>query len=95
MGKGRIRSVSLASKATHNDINHLRHDTPGIVSMKKGGATFEFTIAPLPNKDLDKSNVVIGKVLDGMDTVSRINEVPVSKEDKLGSKAAYSALGKG
>jgi peptidyl-prolyl cis-trans isomerase B (cyclophilin B) len=95
MGKVRIRSVSLASKATHNDQNDLHHDAPGVLSVKRGGGTFDFTIAPQLNPALDGENVVIGKVLSGMDIVNRINKIPVSKEDLIGSKGGFSALGKG
>lgn len=95
MGKVRIRSVSLASKATHNDRNDLLHDVPGVLSVKKGGGTFDFTIAPQLNPALDGENVVIGKVLRGMDVVDKINKIPVSKEDIMGSKGGFSALGKG
>lgn len=95
MGKVRIRSVSLASKATHNDRNGLLHDGPGVLSVKKGGGTFDFTIAPQLNLALDGENVVIGKVLRGMDVVDKINKIPVSKEDIIGSKGGFSALGKG
>jgi peptidyl-prolyl cis-trans isomerase B (cyclophilin B) len=95
MGKVRIRSVSLASKATHNDQNDLLHDAPGVLSVKRGGGTFDFTIAPQLNPALDGENVVIGKVLRGMDVVDKINKIPVSKEDLIGSKGGFSALGKG
>jgi peptidyl-prolyl cis-trans isomerase B (cyclophilin B) len=95
MGKVRIRSVSLASKATHNDHNQLLHDAPGVLSVKRGGGTFDFTIAPQLNPALDGENVVIGKVLRGMDVVDKINKIPTSKEDLIGSKGGFSALGKG
>ena len=95
MGKVRIRSVSLASSATHKDSNDFRHDTPGVVSVKKGGGTFDFTIASRTNPVLDAENVVIGKVLSGMNVVNKINNVPVSKEDIIGSKGGFSSLGKG
>jgi cyclophilin family peptidyl-prolyl cis-trans isomerase len=95
MGKVRIRSVSLASKATHNDQNQLLHDAPGVLSVKRGGGTFDFTIAPQLNPALDGENVVIGKVLHGMDVVDKINKIPTSKEDLIGSKGGFSALGKG
>lgn len=95
MGKVRIRSVSLASKATHKDQNNLLHNAPGVLSVKNGGGTFDFTIAPQPNPALDGENVVIGKVLSGMEVIDKINQVPVSKEDIIGSKGSFSALGKG
>ena len=95
MGKVRIRSVSLASKAIHRDQNDLLHDAAGVLSVKKGGGTFDFTIAPQSNSQLDNENVVIGKVINGMEVVSKINKIPASKEDLIGSKGGFSALGKG
>lgn len=95
MGKVRIRSVSLASKAVHNDENEFRHDAPGVVSMRKGGGTFDFTLTSQASPSLDDENVVIGKVLTGMDVLEKINNIPVSKEDIIGSKGGFSKLGKG
>mmetsp|Transcript_34824 Transcript_34824/g.33137 ORF Transcript_34824/g.33137 Transcript_34824/m.33137 type:complete len:191 (+) Transcript_34824:58-630(+) len=46
MGKMRLRSVNLASKSLYNDENDLRNDVNGVVSVKKQGGTFDFTIAP-------------------------------------------------
>ena len=95
MGKVRIRSVSLASKATHRDANDYLNDEPGVLSVKKGGGSFDFTISPKPNPSLDDENVVIGKVISGMDVVEKINKIPTSKEDIIGSKGGFSSLGKG
>lgn len=95
MGKMRLKSVNLASKAIHKDENHLRNDVNGAVSVKKGGGSFDFTIAPRANKNLDKENIVIGQIIDGIDVIDKINEIPVSKEDLIGSKSIYSAVGKG
>ena len=94
-GKVRLRNVDLAKNYPHNDVNNLRHDAPGIVSVVKGGQSFGFTIAPAPSPDLDDENVVIGKVSKGLDTINRINNIPVSHEDILGTKQAFSQLGKG
>ena len=95
MGKVRIRSVSLASKTTHRDVNNFLNDESGVLSVKKGGGSFDFTISPKPNPSLDSENVVIGKVISGMNVVDEINKVPTSKEDIIGSKGGFSALGKG
>lgn len=95
MGKVRIRSVSLASKSTHRDVNNFLNDESGVLSVKKGGGSFDFTISPKPNPSLDSENVVIGKVISGMNVVDEINKVPTSKEDIIGSKGGFSALGKG
>ena len=69
----------------------MRHDSPGVVSMRKGGEFFGFTIAPAPNVNLDEENVVIGRVIEGMNVISMINEVPTSKEDSLGMKRGKKA----
>jgi cyclophilin family peptidyl-prolyl cis-trans isomerase len=93
-GKVRIRSVDLARSVVHSDSNTLSHDSAGIVSVPRGGGSFLFTIAPKANADLDEENVVIGKVLSGMSTIEKINAVPVSQEDALGTKGTFSSLGK-
>lgn len=95
VGKVRIRNVNLAESFVNTDNNELKHDTNGIVSIPKAGGTFEFSIVPRQNAELDNDNLVIGKVLSGMDVVDKINEIPVSREDSLGSKAAFSNAGKG
>lgn len=94
VGVVRMRSKDLAEDVVFDDKNDLTHDVPGIISMKKGGGNFGFTISPGPNEDLDDNNVVIGRVLSGLDVINKLNEVPVSKEDGLGSKGGFIALGK-
>lgn len=93
-GKVRIRSISLADNAVHDDINSFKHDIDGVVSVPNGGKTFDFTIAPKPNPDLDLDHVVIGRVVNGLDVIYKINDVPVSREDSIGTKQAFSNLGK-
>ena len=123
-GATRIRSVDLAAGTFIDDTNKLSHDASGIVSMKRGGGNFGFTvclfqftiqlistyivftmklflivisyprcqIAPSPNKDLDEENIVIGKVISGLEIIDRINSVPTSREDVLGTKGGFKAL---
>ena len=61
----------------------LRHDAPGVVSVRRGNdGGFGFTIFPGGSKgalELDQENVVIGRVVEGMDAVERLNEIPVVK----------------
>ena len=52
-GVTRIRSIDLAAKLKLPDLvngNDLSHDVPGIISMRRGGGNFGFTIAPGPNE---------------------------------------------
>ena len=90
-GVTRTRTIDKADMAKFDDKNDLRHDSAGVVSMKKGGGFFGFTIAPAPNVNLDEENVVIGRVIEGMNVISMINEVPTSKEDSLGMKRGKKA----
>lgn len=70
-------NIPLAGDDTKTDeVNSLRHDLAGRVSMRKGGGTFDFTVAPVANaKWLDETDVVVGQVLEGMDIIEDINEI--------------------
>lgn len=73
----RIELKSLAGEDTLTDeVNNLRHNVAGRVSMRRGGGTFDFSVAPVPDATwLDETNVVIGQVLEGMDLISDINSI--------------------
>ena len=94
VGKMRIRNVNVAENTANFDENELRHISGGEVSMRRGGGSFDFTIAPRPNADLDKGNIIMGKVIEGMDVIEEINGIPTSREDILGTKQAFSNAGK-
>ena len=65
----------------------LKHDAPGVVSVRRGNdGGFGFTIYPGNGKDaevLDEDHIVVGKVLEGMDVVQELNEVPVITSSKV------------
>jgi len=72
----KIEKKKLAGPETKTDeINDLRHDTVGRVSMAKGGGTFNFIVAPAESPSLDKGYTVIGQVIEGLDLVEEINSV--------------------
>jgi len=58
------------------------HGYSGLVSMRKGGGSFEFLINPRPNGRLNVDYIVIGQVLEGMDVVEQLNQAPVNKYDR-------------
>lgn len=64
----------------------LKHDSPGVVSVRRGNDSgFGFTIYP-GNGDaeaLDSDHIVVGRVLEGMDVVEEINQVPVITTAKV------------
>jgi cyclophilin family peptidyl-prolyl cis-trans isomerase len=58
----------------------LRHDAPGVVSVRRrDGGGFGFTIYPGtgPTSSLDEGNIVVGRVVEGMDVVGKLNDVTV------------------
>lgn len=94
VGKVRIKSVDLAEKVTHIDSNALLHDR-GTISVPKGGKSFAFSVSLGANDQLDESNVVIGHVAaDEGGVLEDISSVATSKEDALGMKGGFAALGK-
>jgi cyclophilin family peptidyl-prolyl cis-trans isomerase len=67
--------------------NGLRHDSPGIVSVRKGNDSgFGFTIYPGNNDAaavlLDEEHIVVGKV-ENLDIVQELNAVPVITSSKV------------
>ncbi|KAJ1494097.1 hypothetical protein T484DRAFT_1927930 [Baffinella frigidus] len=77
---GRLKGKFLLRKAPESaDANALTHDRPGMVSARKGGGQFEFSIAPAANSNLDKTNVVFGQVLEGGDILAKLNNTPVKQ----------------
>ncbi|EED89137.1 predicted protein [Thalassiosira pseudonana CCMP1335] len=63
----------------------LAHDMPGVVSVRRGDdGGYGFTIFPgtrgsVGASILDDDNVVVGRVIEGMDVVERLNALPVVK----------------
>eukprot|EP00986_Skeletonema_menzelii_P002677 scaffold747_cov145-Skeletonema_menzelii.AAC.3 len=68
--------------------NNLSHDY-GVVSVRRGDdGGYGFTIFPGKKGSsaaavLDEDNIVVGRVLEGMDVVERLNEMPVVKSSSV------------
>lgn len=91
-GKFISREPPLFQLNTDNNNKNgvLKHDSPGVVSVRRGSdGGFGFTIYPGPGSkissssslaaaaELDQENIVIGKVIDGMSVLQRLNAIPV------------------
>lgn len=58
----------------------LSHNSPGLLSVARGGGVFDFTITLSPLPELDEKNVVIGKVLPSEsdpDILNFLTSIPV------------------
>ena len=67
----------------------LKHDEKGVVSVRRGNESgYGFTIFPGGNnaQTLDEENVVVGRVIEGMDVVDKLNSIPVVKNTLAGNK---------
>ena len=63
----------------------LQHDGPGVLSMANagpntGGSQFFITLAP--TDWLDGRHAVFGKVVEGLEVVSAIGQVPTNSQDR-------------
>ena len=67
---------------TADGPNGVAHDAAGLLSVRRGGGSFEFTLTPRPNARLDAENLVIGQVLGGMEVLERINTLPTNNYDR-------------
>lgn len=64
----------------NEDTNDLKHDQGGLVSVEKGGS-FEFCILTKSEPQLDvEGRVIIGKVIEGMDVVNELVQIPTNKK---------------
>lgn len=71
-----------------NADSGLKHDAAGVVSVLRGDAGgYGFTIYPGGSPTaLDEDNVVVGRVIEGMDVVEKLNKIPVVRNTFGGNK---------
>lgn len=62
----------------NDDSNGAMHSAAGLISMRKGGGSFEFSISTRADPALDAGSIIIGQVLEGMELLERVNTVPTN-----------------
>eukprot|EP00977_Amphora_coffeiformis_P020628 scaffold8374_cov175-Amphora_coffeaeformis.AAC.67 len=67
--------------------NSFKHDSPGVVSVRRGNeGGFGFCIYPGNGSSptyLDDEHIVVGRVIEGLDIVEALNQVPVVQSSKV------------
>jgi cyclophilin family peptidyl-prolyl cis-trans isomerase len=86
--------------------SRLTHDSPGVVSVRRGnGGGYGFTIFPgsitndnnddtLPSSSvatLNEENIVIGRIIEGMDVIQKLNNVPTVHNTFSGGQSSSSS----
>jgi cyclophilin family peptidyl-prolyl cis-trans isomerase len=64
----------------------LKHDSPGVVSVRRGNeAGFGFTIGfpQTGGSYMDEEYIIVGRVVEGLDVIEALNNVPVVQSSSL------------
>ena len=72
-------ALRLAPTAPTSESASLSHDAPGLLSVRRGGGAFDFHITTAANAGYDSDYAVIGRVIEGMDSVMEIDKMPTVK----------------
>lgn len=72
---------------TETNVNTLKHDRAGIVSVRRGADSgFGFTVYPGGKgdiADLDENHIIVGQIVEGMDVIEALNNIPVVASSKI------------
>ena len=72
-------ALRIAPTAPTSESASLSHDAPGLLSVRRGGGVFDFHITTAANARYDSEYAVIGRVVEGMDSVAAIDAMQVVK----------------
>lgn len=74
------RQQLVVEPPENREVNDIAHAQPGAISVKRGGGAFEFSVSLAADAGLNQTNIVIGKVLEGMDVVQALGQVPTNQK---------------
>ena len=76
-----VFAMRLPPSTPPDEALRLSHDAPGLLSVRRGGGSFDFGLMPAAAPELDDAYVVIGRALDAesLATISAMDVLPVVK----------------
>ncbi len=72
-------AMRTAPTAPADESSRLSHDAPGLLSVRRGGGVFDFGLTAAPSPEFDADYIVIGRVVDGLDSLATLATLPVVK----------------
>lgn len=78
-------SISIYGEQFKDENFKIKHDSEGLLSMANSGPDSngcQFFITLKKTEHLDQKHVVFGKVIEGMNIIHKIAQVPIDSNDK-------------
>ena len=72
-------ALRVAPTTPLDEAAGLSHDAAGLLSVKRGGGVFDFGITTAATPEYDATHAVIGRVLEGMDSIKALDQVTTVK----------------
>ena len=88
LSKNKFVSREFPNFSESSPPSSLKHSIVGTVSVRRGNDSgFGFTIAPTYTSKstsvLDEDNIVVGRILEGMEVVEQLNNLPVVQSSSV------------
>lgn len=86
---GQVKGIFALRQAPQTSLSEsprLKHDAAGLLSVRRGGGTFDFGLTTGPDNEADADYVVIGRVLEGMAVLEEMDALPVVRAAEVFSQ---------